>query len=291
MNISVVIATHNRKEKLRHCIAAITRQTHPASQIIVVDDASTDGTGAMLEAEFPHVEYVRLEANQGPAVARNRGIRIAHEEIIAFTDDDCLPPPNWLEQLSAGFTDYPQVVGVGGYQDPPKELIRHNPIARAEHLDRLQRWGESAERPQCGGYEVPGFGTNNAAYKRRVLLEVGGFDETFPVAAGEDADLKWRITEKGYKLLYLPLKVEHHRAYTWRAQWHSSIRRGIGAYYFELQRGHPPGLGRITLRLGKRLWKFFPDLIQLPWPAAPVNLFSRLGDVLGQYRMAVRNHS
>ena len=288
MNISVVIATHNRKEKLRVCLTAVTHQTHPASQIIVVDDASSDGTGKMIAAEFPQVEYARLETNRGPAAARNRGIQLAKNEIVAFTDDDCQPPSDWLEQLAAGFTAYPEAVGVSGYQEAPAELVQNNPIARAEHLSRLQRWGANAHCLQFGGYEVPGFGTNNVAYKRRILLETNGFDETFPVAAGEDADLKWRIAQKGYKLLYLPLKVEHHRAYTWRAEWHSSVRRGIGAYYFEGKRGRPPHLGRITLRLGKRLVQFFPDLAHLPWPVPVVNLISRLGDVWGQYQMALR---
>ncbi|RMG93268.1 MAG: glycosyltransferase [Chloroflexi bacterium] len=286
MEFSVVIATHNRKDKLRNCLTAVSQQTIPPIQIIVIDDASTDGTDKIVTTEFPHIIYHKLATRSGPAAARNQGIRLAQGDIVAFTDDDCQPPPDWLEQLAAGFARHPEVVGVSGYQEAPDHLLQTNPIARAEQIARYQRWGKAAHQAQTGGYEIPGFGTNNVAYKRQILLEMGGFDESFPVAAGEDADLKWRITEKGHQLLYLPLKVTHYRDYTWRAEWASSIRRGIGAYWFEVRRGHAPGFGRITLRLGKRLLSFVPDLFRWPWPVPFVRLLSRLGDVVGQYQMA-----
>lgn len=287
MCFSVVVATYNRKELLRKCLAAIADQTLPAYEVIVVDDASTDGTGQMVQREFPTVLCARQNTNRGPAAARNRGIAVASGDVVAFTDDDCLVPREWLARLADGFARHPEVVGVSGYQQAPAALRTTNSVARAEYIMRQRRWGRCANTEQVGGEEIPGFGTNNAAYRREVLLEMGGFDERFPVAAGEDADLKRRVAQQGYKLLYIPLAVEHLRDYTLRAQWNMSVRRGIGAYYFESKHAGAPTLARLLLRLGKRTTLFLVDLVRLDWCSAGVIYLTRLGDCLGQFQMAL----
>ncbi len=193
-------------------------------------------------------------------------------------------PPNWLTVLVQAFRRWPEVVGVGGYQEAPDELLQTHVVARAERAMRLRRWGERAELEQLGGDEVPGLATNNVAFRREVLLEVGGFDERFPVAAGEDADLKLRIARRGYRLLYIPLKVEHYREYTLRAQWHMQVRRGVGVYYFESKHRKAPSLGRIALRLLKRTVLFLVDLRTLPWDVAGVIYLSGIADCIGQVR-------
>jgi glycosyltransferase involved in cell wall biosynthesis len=132
MGISVIIPTHNRKDLLRRCLAAATSQDYPDYEVIVVDDGSTDGTGAMVRREFPQVRYIRQERNRGPAAARNRGIKVATGEIIAFTDDDCLLPLDFLSRLADGYRRYPEVAGVGGYLEAPDDLLRTNPFARYE---------------------------------------------------------------------------------------------------------------------------------------------------------------
>jgi glycosyltransferase involved in cell wall biosynthesis len=284
MDISVVIATHNRKDSLRRCLAAVVNQDYDDFEVIVVDDGSTDGTWQMVDQEFSQVLCICQQPKRGPAFARNRGIRAASGDIIAFTDDDCVPPRSWLNSLAAGFLKHPELAGVSGFQEPPTELVQSNTIAMADQIMRRQRWGEWAMKEQFGGYEVPGFATNNVAYQRGVLLEVEGFDESFPAAAGEDADLKLRIVQNGGKLLYVPLQVDHYRPYTWRGQWDMYRRRGIGAYYFENRHGARPGIGRISLRLGKRMLQFLPSLVLLPWRVAVVIFISRIADVMGQYQ-------
>jgi len=282
MRISVVIPTHNRKALLRRCLTAVTHQNYAQYEVIVVDDGSTDGTGDMVRQEFPQVRYIRQDPNQGPAAARNRGIEAATGEIVAFTDDDCIVPTDWLTALVQGFRRRPEVAGVGGYQEAPEEILQTNTVARAERAMRLRRWGERAEMEQLGGNKVPGLGTNNVAFRRDVLLKVGGFDEGFPVAAGEDADLKLRIARRSYRLFYIPLKVEHHREYTLRAQWRVQVRRGIGVYYFEAKHRKAPGLGRVPLRFLKRTVLFLLDLRTLPWDVAGVIYLSGVANCVGQ---------
>ena len=287
MNISVVIATFNRSEKLAGCLTAVTHQSYSPHEIIVVDDASTDNTQHLVQTRFPNVRYLRQTTNRGPAAARNQGVWLASGEIVAFTDDDCVPPPNWLQEIAAAFRRHPDVVGVGGYQDPPAALIANNRVARADHVSRLRRWGPRAHKEQHGGYEIPGLATNNVAYRRRLLVELGGFDENFPLAAGEDADLKLRMADHG-PLLYLPLGVLHYRQYTPKAQWRLALRRGIGVYHFESKHHHSPTRLRIILRFLKRTAKFMRNLFNTRPDVALVMYVTAVGDAVGQWQALIR---
>ncbi len=284
--ISVIIPTHNRRESLRGCLEAVLGQDQPALEIIVVDDGSQDGTAAMISEEYPQVQLVLLTGSQGPAAARNHGLQAASGEFVAFTDDDCLAPRFWLAELARAFEAHPDLAAVGGYQEAPEELLASNPVAQADRAIRLHRWGERAQRPQTGGYEIPDIATSNAAYRRIRLVEIGGVDESFPGAAGEDADVKLRMAARGWSLMYLPLKVVHRRPYTLSAQWRQGFRRGVGAYHFEARHARPPSPGRLALRLLKRTVQFTMDLSRVPWRVAAVIYLTRLADVFGQIQAA-----
>lgn len=287
MRFSVVVATYNRKALLRRCLTALSNQALPAYEIIVVDDASTDGTGQMVQTEFPRVRYLRLDENRGPAAARNRGVAAATGDVVAFTDDDCIVPYEWLARLADGYSRHPEVVGVSGFQIPPAAVQQTNPVARAQRIMRQERWGTLADAERVGGDEIPGFGTNNASYRRDVLLELGGFDEWFPLAAGEDADLQKRVADAGYRLLYIPLAVDHLRDYTLSAQWQMSVRRGVGAYYFEVKHSSKPSLSRLLLRLGKRTALFARGITRHDWRIAYITYLTHLGDWMGQFQTAL----
>jgi GT2 family glycosyltransferase len=115
------------------------------------------------------------------------------------------------------------------------------------------------------------------------LLEVGGFDETFPYAAGEDADLKWRVVQRGYRLLYVPVKVVHLQPYTLRHFWQQYRRHGRGAVHFERKyRGRPPSPARLILRFAARWARWLPDLLRLGPTLATVKLLAELADWYGQ---------
>ncbi len=257
MRFSVVIATYNRKDLLRRCLMAVTRQDYPDYEVIVVDDGSTDGTEEMVQREFPQVRYIRQEPNRGPAAARNRGIEAATGEIVAFTDDDCEPPPNWLRRLQSGFEHYPEAGAVGGIQEAPEAMLRHNLLARYESFLTRRVYGVG-ERPVVGR-PAPG-GTNNLAVKRPLLERLKGFDESFPLAAGEDADLLDRLAHMGYTTVCLPVKVTHHQDYSWPPFLCQQVRRGIGAAYFQHKRGRTPTLLREIRRLLATPLLFVGDL-------------------------------
>lgn len=102
--VCAVVVTYNRKELLRKCLAALKSQTRKPDHILVVDNASTDGTPEMLKEEFPQVEVLRLPENQGSAGGFHEGMNRAYEEgwdWIWIMDDDALPEPTALERLLA----------------------------------------------------------------------------------------------------------------------------------------------------------------------------------------------
>jgi glycosyltransferase involved in cell wall biosynthesis len=126
--VSVVIPTCNRREVLARCLVALAAQSYPRFEIVVVDDGSTDDTPAMLAdfaAKHNQIELRTIcnERHCGANASRNRGIREARGDIIAFLDSDCIAEPDWLEKLIAEF-DSPRVAAVTGLvTDPPSHNI------------------------------------------------------------------------------------------------------------------------------------------------------------------------
>jgi glycosyltransferase involved in cell wall biosynthesis len=248
--ISVVVPTYNRAATLARCLGGLAAQTCPEREIIVVDDGGSESTAEVV-AQFPIVRLLQ-QPHAGPAAARNRGIEAAAGEIVAFTDDDCLPPPDWLAWLAEGFCRHPEATGVGGLLLAPEDLRKANPLARFEAYVTQVRHG-AGEREVLAGFNCPAGGTNNMAYRRAALLAVGGFDENFRYAAGEDADLKLRLAQGGALFLYLPVAVTHLQSYTWPAFRQQQFIRGKGRAQFDRKWGRTPGRVRVALRLVRGL--------------------------------------
>lgn len=175
--ISVVVPTFKRPDLLKRCLQALMQQDlDPACyEVIVVDDAACDCTREQVEhfvqceATSHSIRYVPVTGKHGPAAARNIGWRAAHSEIIAFTDDDCIPTPGWLRAGLAAFE--PGVIGVSGKLIVP---LRDNPTDYERNAAQL---------------ETSEFITANCFYRRACLEAIGGFDERFSTAWREDSDL------------------------------------------------------------------------------------------------------
>ncbi len=194
---SIVIPAFNAAATLAECLEACQRQTHPALEIIVADDGSTDSTPDI--AKRLGVRYVRQE-NRGPAAARNTGARMASGDVLVFTDSDCVPEPDWLEKLLTGFTDA-SVAGVGGSYG-----IRNDSslLARIIHEEIVLRHQRFRDR-------VDYLGSFNVAYRREAFETAGGFDESFAQASGEDNDLAYRLHDNGGTLRFVAnARVAHY---------------------------------------------------------------------------------
>ncbi|HZS75634.1 MAG TPA: glycosyltransferase [Ktedonobacteraceae bacterium] len=197
--VSVVIPTYKRLALLQRCLEALSAQDiAPADfEVIVVDDAASEETRKqVLEESCLHPEhtirYLPVQGTNGPAAARNLGWQAASGEIIAFTDDDCIPTPGWLRAGLEAFDDV--VVGVSGKIIIP---LDHTPTDYERNAALLAK---------------SEFVTANCFYRRDVLASIGGFDERFTMAWREDSDLAFRFMKEYPEsaLVYAPKAVVVH---------------------------------------------------------------------------------
>jgi cellulose synthase/poly-beta-1,6-N-acetylglucosamine synthase-like glycosyltransferase len=204
--ISVIIPAYNSEKTLPYTLRSLQNQTLPRKlyEVIVVDDASTDGTGSVAR-EFG-VRY-RRQNKEGPAAARNFGVRIARGDVVLFTDSDCIPREDWIEKMVQPFED-PKVAGVmGRYLTRQKEYA-----ARFVQLEFEERFNilKKADNIDL----VPSFA---AAFRREVFEEVGGFDAHYPLANNEDVELSYKIASRGYKMVFSNDAIVYHRhPATWK---------------------------------------------------------------------------
>ena len=236
LSFSVVLATTaGRSETLRRCLESIFANDYPQDlfEVIVVDSGIDEKGLAVIEDFRRRYSNLRFFSpgwgNVGPAKARNLGIKKARSEIVAFTDDDCAVPVNWLQSFNDAYQRYPNVAGVGGYLEAPAEVLAKNIFAQYEKFHEWSQYNiQNHEFISKRRDEAP-FETNNISYKKEVLEKAGGFDESFSkFASGEDGDLKERVLGLGYHLLFIPVKVTHLQDYNLKRFLHQQLNRGAG---------------------------------------------------------------
>jgi len=229
--ITVVIATRERPDLLARCLESVDALRYPRVEVVVVDnDPVTDATGELLRERFAdRVRYVR-EPVRGLAAAHNRGVAEALGEIIAFTDDDVVIDPGWLEAIAAGFADEsgergdPRVGCVTGLILPARLGTRTQVMLEAHggFAKGFRRRGYRMDRPPADEPLFPftagRFGSGaNMAFRARVLRDLGGFDPATgtgtPAKGGDDLLSFFRAVVNGHHLVYQPeaLVWHHHR--------------------------------------------------------------------------------
>ncbi len=197
---SVIVPAYNAERTLANTLQALRRQTVPREvyEIIVVDDGSTDRTREIAQHLADRVIH---QENQGPAAARNHGVRVARGEIVLFTDADCEPLPDWIEKMTAPFAD-PEIVGTkGAYLTRQRSFIAR--FVQLEYEDRYDRMAKFAQ--------IDFIDTYSAAYRRDVFLANKGFDTIFPTASVEDQEFSFRLAQKGYKMVFVPAARVYHQ--------------------------------------------------------------------------------
>jgi GT2 family glycosyltransferase len=198
--ISVVVAAHDRAQRLQTLLDALAAQTldRERFEVVVVDDGSSDATPDVLaraaEQGPLRLRALRQEPAKGPAAARNRGWRAASAPVIAFTDDDCRPEATWLATLLDALAGRDDHIVQGRTEPDPLERDALGPFSRTLELTT----------------QSPHFETCNIAYPRAVLERLDGFDEGYPAPAGEDTDLGWRAAGAGVTALFAPQAIVYH---------------------------------------------------------------------------------
>lgn len=232
MIVSVVVPTCGRPDLLRRCLAALERQSLPreAYEVIVSDD-----TGL----------------RSGPAAARNRGWRRSRAPIVAFTDDDTVPDPRWLEEGVAA-------IGRGADAVVGRTLM---PISGTP---------TDYERNESG-LERAEFITANCFLRRGVLERLGGFDESFRMPWREDSDLHFRLLEGGWRIRKAERAIVVHPVRP--APWGVSVRQQKKVVFDALLFRKHPRLYRERIRAAPR-WDYYAIVISLlagiflPWALA-----------------------
>jgi cellulose synthase/poly-beta-1,6-N-acetylglucosamine synthase-like glycosyltransferase len=210
----VVVCSYNGSRLIGGCLQGLREQTYSNYEVIVVDDGSTDTTASVAHAFGARV--ISTE-NQGLSSARNVGWQAATGEIVAYTDDDARPDPDWLLYLAGTFqrSDYG---GVGGPNiAPPGDGLVAECVANAPGgpIHVLVTDTEAEHIPGC-----------NMAFKKECLQAVGGFDPQFRTA-GDDVDMCWRLQGRGWKLGFCAAAmVWHHRRTSLRTYWKQQVRYG-----------------------------------------------------------------
>ncbi len=228
--ISVVIPTHNRKSLLKRTLGSLQNQLYDKDkyELVVVDDGSTDGTYEEINAiasQFAYPLRIAMQDKKGPASARNLGISLARGEIIAFTDDDCLPDPSWLREISKAFSG-PGIWAASGhvFSEIPPDIFVHALLSQSTLVS-----------------ESDHFMTGNFAVRKDAAQRIGGFDPRFEDPWFEDYDFAYRIREAGGEIAKAAdAKIHHPPRYQ---SFPAYLRKARFSRYLALMQAKYPGKG------------------------------------------------
>jgi cellulose synthase/poly-beta-1,6-N-acetylglucosamine synthase-like glycosyltransferase len=197
--VSVIVPAYNAENTIAECIASLLSLDYPRGlrELLIVNNASADATDQVLK-QFGSEIVSLSEVKRGPGAARNRGLRAAGSEVVAFTDADCVVHPSWLRSIVLPLRDHG--VGIVGGR-----ILARRPSNEIEaYGERIHDQGRAINE-----FVPPYVITMNWSSRVSLLEEVGLFNEE--LTRGEDVDLSWRILQLGYRLVYEPDAVVYHR--------------------------------------------------------------------------------
>lgn len=233
MDIALIVCTRNRCRKLHQCLAHVGQIAFQGEwELVVVDNGSDDETSEVImdfAAEAPFSVRLVREPRPGLAIARNTGLAHARGDIIAFTDDDCYPERDYLDQIWRIFMD-PAIGYIGG-----RVLLYDSEDAAVTiRADTRER-----RFPPRSFIRTGSFHGANMAFRRSVAEAIQGFDPSFgagmPLASAEDTDFFARASAAGFLGGYFPAPVVYHHHGRKPGRQVTMLRRGHdigrGAYY------------------------------------------------------------
>jgi len=250
MNVSIIIVTYNEEQNIADCLQSLLNLDYPEKQveILVVDGCSTDRTQDVVRGFIKRDKRIRLISNPERTIASNRnmGIRESRYNRIAFVDADCIVPENWLKVLTEAFNRYvreePNLAAVGGSNVPPQEDRNRFRTALGIMLNSyLGSLGSVQGKVFHKSKTVKSLACLNVLFDRQKLVEVGMFDLEMK-NLGEDAELNYRLREKGYSLMYVPGSLVYHKLRVSPGKWTVNMFR-YGQGRIVMARKHPALLG------------------------------------------------
>jgi len=221
-NVTVVVCTRERPERLRTCLLSLLAQEYPHFSVLVVDNfPETDRTKAVVDAlTSPLVTYV-VQPQKGLCRAKNLALKTAAEGIVASIDDDEVADPHWLAELARGFSDHPEADAVAGLM-APGELETWAQVWFEQYggHNKLRGFTPAVFSPQTAHvqsplYPLPSFGSGgNVAFRTASLRRIGGFNNALgPGTASmsnEDTRMFTDLLCSGGTVVYQPTAVTRH---------------------------------------------------------------------------------
>lgn len=233
--VSAVIPTRGRPEPVAVAARSVLANRFPSFEVVVCDQSDDEGTAEVVHGlmrEHANLRYVRL-SRAGASRARNAGARASSGELIAFTDDDCVARPDWLDSIVMAFASEPGIGALYGEVRLPRALVGQAgevPTLRIPRRKRISR---------RDGFQIYGMSANFAV-RRELFERLGGFDEALgvggPLWSGEDFDFQYRAYLAGATVLLEPRAAVEHYGLRAPEEWPSTLRRygfGDGAFYLK----------------------------------------------------------
>jgi len=238
VRFSVIVPVYNASALLDRCLQSLAASGFQSYECIVVDDASTDDTRAV--AQRFAVRLLALDANGGPARARNRGAEYAQGEILVFIDADVCVHPDTLGLFDAHFRAHPAAdAAIGSYNDTPadKGFV-------SQYKNLLHHYVHQRSRA-----EARTFWAGCGAVRRQVFLQVGGFDEAYRRPSIEDIELGYRLCANGHRIDLDPqIQVTHLKKWTFWSLIRTDLRdRGIPWFQLMLKQRTMPADLNVTV--------------------------------------------
>ncbi len=222
--LSVVLPVYNAEATLAECLTRLCASSFGEFEIVLVDDGSTDQSGA-IAANFP-LRVVPTEGRIGPAAARNLGARAAAGELLFFLDSDVMVRPDTLSRIVAAF-ERGEIEGVIGVQAAD---MRHRDLV-SQYKNLWMRWTYCRRRG-----DVPLFYTTAAAIRRDAFLRAGGFDRGYATPNVEDTAFGQKLRRLGIRVRIDPeLEVEHVKRYSLRGLLRTDFARAVALTRLKLR--------------------------------------------------------
>lgn len=294
LRISVIIPNWNGAGHLPVCLDSLRSQTIAGPetgihlQVIVVDNASTDGSQELLARDYPEVEVIQLPENRGFTGACNAGLKAAQADVKVLLNNDTEADPNWLAEVMAAFSRHPRA---GSVASRMMLFDRRDVFHTAGDFFRLDGtpgnrgvWQKDAGQYDSEEFVFSACG-GSAAYRREMLDEVGLLDDAFYFSS-EDLDLGWRAQLAGWRCVYAPKAVVYHKLKATGGDELASYYNGRNLIFI-LAKDYPASLLR----------RYWPAVLRAQWRigwqalrawrgrAARARLRGQLAGLLGLPRM------
>lgn len=213
--VSIIVVNYNGKRHLRECFNSLQNQSYPRDrfEVILVDNASTDGSVEYIRESFPWVRILQLDKNYGFCRPNNEGVKIARGEYVVLLNNDTVVTEGWLSELVKGVLADDEVICCASkmlYYDR-KDLINTAGGKITIIGGGFYRGYGDKDGPKYDKFEYTGFGCGaGVLVKKDFFQNIGGFDEDY-FASCEEHDLGWKSWLYGYKVLYVPTAVMYHK--------------------------------------------------------------------------------